>query len=325
MINASSDCREITLQEMAERLKILRRVVLCCHVSPDGDTVGSATALAQALRRLGMEVVLAVDDVVPHNLLFLPCADEFKSFAEDETICADALVVIDASSYDRIGNVALAVEAPLLLNIDHHRTNTRFADYLYVDDKAAATAEIIYELLPHLGVMPDKEIATSLFTGIYTDTGSFKYSNTTQKTFQIAGALLAAGVDPGYVSDRVEAKSRKTVTALSRVLQTITFIADGRVSYVEIAPELYDKEVDSDTFISYPRYTEGVEIAALFKQVNENVTRCSLRSKNVDVSKIAFSLGGGGHAKASGLTIDGDLTKAKSVVLPLLCRALKNL
>ena len=310
----SNNC---TLAETAKLLKEAGKMVIVSHISPDGDTLGSSLALAHALRMLGKEVMLNVDDDIPSVFSFLPGIGEYMRFAPDDSVPADLLIVIDASSADRAGNAMNVVKARSVLNIDHHKTNTHFADYLYLNSDAAATAEIIYSLLLELGTELNTEIATCIYEGLYTDTGSFKYSNTTSRTLSIASALLTYGVNPSLISDNMEVKSRSQVEMLGKVLETLTFLRDGKIAYVEVAPELYDYNVDTDTFVSYPRYIEGVEVALLFKQVEENLTRVSFRSKQVDVAKIALSFGGGGHQKASGCSIHAPLKEAESVVLPV--------
>ena len=309
--------KNCTLAETAKLLKEAGKMVIVSHISPDGDTLGSSLALAHALRMLGKEVMLNVDDDIPSVFSFLPGIGEYMRFSPDDSVPADLLIVIDASSADRAGNAMNVVKARSVLNIDHHKTNTHFADYLYLDSDAAATAEIIYSLLLELGTELNTEIATCIYEGLYTDTGSFKYSNTTSRTLSIASALLTYGVNPSLISDNMEVKSRSQVEMLGKVLETLTFLRDGKIAYVEVAPELYDYNVDTDTFVSYPRYIEGVEVALLFKQVEENLTRVSFRSKQVDVAKIALSFGGGGHQKASGCSIHAPLKEAESVVLPV--------
>ena len=309
--------KNCTLAETAKLLKEAGKMVIVSHISPDEDTLGSSLALAHALRMLGKEVMLNVDDDIPSVFSFLPGIGEYMRFAPDDSVPADLLIVIDASSADRAGNAMNVVKARSVLNIDHHKTNTHFADYLYLDSDAAATAEIIYSLLLELGTELNTEIATCIYEGLYTDTGSFKYSNTTSRTLSIASALLTYGVNPSLISDNMEVKSRSQVEMLGKVLETLTFLRDGKIAYVEVAPELYDYNVDTDTFVSYPRYIEGVEVALLFKQVEENLTRVSFRSKQVDVAKIALSFGGGGHQKASGCSIHAPLKEAESIVLPV--------
>ena len=138
--------KNCTLAETAKLLKEAGKMVIVSHISPDGDTLGSSLALAHALRMLGKEVMLNVDDDIPSVFSFLPGIGEYMRFAPDDSVPADLLIVIDASSADRAGNAMNVVKARSVLNIDHHKTNTHFADYLYLDSDAAATAEIIYSL-----------------------------------------------------------------------------------------------------------------------------------------------------------------------------------
>ena len=307
--------KNCSLAETGELLKAAKKLVIVSHVSPDGDTLGSSLALMHALCMLGKEVIMNVDDDISTVYSFLPGIAEYRRFAPEESVDADLLVIVDASSADRAGNALDVVKSPAVLNIDHHKTNTRFADYLYLDSDAAATAEIIYSLLLEMGIKLTRDIATCIYEGIYTDTGSFKYSNTTSRTLKTAAALLNYGVNPSLISDNMELKSRSQVEMLRKVLETLTFLKDGKIAYIEIPLELYDHNVETDTFISYPRYVEGVEIALLFKQVEANLTRVSFRSKEIDVAKVALSFGGGGHKKASGCSIYAPLKEAEKVVL----------
>ena len=307
--------KNCSLAETGELLKAAKKLVIVSHVSPDGDTLGSSLALMHALCMLGKEVIMNVDDDISTVYSFLPGIAEYRRFAPEESVDADLLVIVDASSADRAGNAMDVVKSPAVLNIDHHKTNTRFADYLYLDSDAAATAEIIYSLLLEMGIKLTRDIATCIYEGIYTDTGSFKYSNTTSRTLKTAAALLNYGVNPSLISDNMELKSRSQVEMLRKVLETLTFLKDGKIAYIEIPLELYDHNVETDTFISYPRYVEGVEIALLFKQVEANLTRVSFRSKEIDVAKVALSFGGGGHKKASGCSIYAPLKEAEKVIL----------
>jgi len=299
--------KHCSLQETAALLQAANKIVLCSHVSPDGDTLGSALSLMKALQKLGKDVIVTVDDEISKVYKFLPGIESFVRFQNDERIAADLLVVIDASSLDRAGNVSQCVSAPKTLNIDHHISNTEYADYLYLDTAAAATGEIMYELIDTLGIEVDLEMATCIYTALYTDCGSFKYSNTMPKTMRIAAALLEIGVKPNEISDSMEIKPRSNIEMLTKVLETLTFDADGKIAYISINNEMYDKDVDTDTFISYPRYIEGVEVAIMFKAVEKAVTRVSMRSRNLDVSEIAITFGGGGHLR--GGLVGGDVRK----------------
>ena len=299
-----------------------KKFVLCPHVSPDGDALGSTLALKLALEKAGKKVTLLVDDDVPTAFGFLPQIDTFAKPAEGKVLEADLLVVLDASSLDRIGKVADAVKAQAIVNIDHHISNTQFADYLYLNTEAAATAEILCSLVEKLGITPYKDLATCLYTGIYTDCGSFRFGNTTPVTMRAAAKLLEYGAKPNEISDALGTHTRANIEMLGKVLQTLTFYNGGAVSTIEINSDLYDKNVNTDNFIGFARYIEGVDVAVLFKAVEPDKTRVSMRSQNTDVAEIALSFGGGGHIRAAGCTVELPLAEAKQKVLEAIGKAL---
>ena len=314
--------KNCTLEEIAALLLAQDKLVLCPHVSPDGDALGSTLALKMALEKAGKKVTVMVDDDVPKAFGFLPQIDCFVKPADGEVLEADLLVVLDASSLDRIGKVAQAVKAKAVANIDHHISNTQFADYLYLNTEAAATAEILCNLVEKLGITPDKDLATCLYTGIYTDCGSFRYANTTPGTMRAAAKLLEYGARPNEISDALGTNTRANIEMLGKVLQTLAFYNDGKISTLEINSDLYDKDVNTDNFISFARYIEGVDVAVLFKAVEPAVTRVSMRSQDTDVAAIALSFGGGGHIRAAGCTVELPLEQAKAKVLETIGKAL---
>lgn len=314
--------KNCTLEEIAALLLAQDKLILCPHVSPDGDALGSTLALKMALEKAGKKVTVMVDDDVPKAFGFLPQIDCFVKPADGEVLEADLLVVLDASSLDRIGKVAQAVKAKAVANIDHHISNTQFADYLYLNTEAAATAEILCNLVEKLGITPDKDLATCLYTGIYTDCGSFRYANTTPGTMRAAAKLLEYGARPNEISDALGTNTRANIEMLGKVLQTLAFYNDGKISTLEINSDLYDKDVNTDNFISFARYIEGVDVAVLFKAVEPAVTRVSMRSQDTDVAAIALSFGGGGHVRAAGCTVELPLEQAKAKVLEAIGKAL---
>ncbi len=308
----------ITLAETGALLMAAKKIALVCHVSPDSDTLGSALGLMLKLEQLGKETVILVDDYIGTEFKFLPCIERCVRPQDGENIYVDILAVIDSSTFDRIGLAGKVVKAPIILNIDHHISNTQFADYLYLDTEAAATGEIMCDLFEAMNWKYNLETATCFYAAISTDCGFFKYSNTKPKTMMRAAELLSAGVRPNEISDAIEMKSRATIELLAKVLTTLSFEYSGKVAYITISNDLYDKSIQTDSFVSYPRYIEGVEVAVMFKAVEQKVTRVSLRSSNVDVSKIATKFGGGGHLRAAGCTINSPIEEAKKQLLTAL-------
>lgn len=314
--------KKINLLETGNMLLAAQKIVLCCHVSPDGDTLGSALGLARLLEQRGKEVTVFVDDDINKSLSFIPGIDKVQRPEAGVIVEADLFVVVDASSFDRVGICNEVVKAPVLLNIDHHISNTEFADYLYLDAEAAAAGEIMCDLFEAMGWEYDEAIAVDFYTAITTDCGSFRYSNTTSKTMQRAAKLLDYGVKPNEISDMLDIRSRKTTELLAKVLPSLTFDYEGKVAHITITNDLYDKEAQTDSFVSYPRYIEGVEVAIMFKAVEPEVTRVSMRSSNVDVASVALSFGGGGHLRAAGCTIYAPVEEAKAQLLAAIGKAL---
>ena len=314
--------KKINLLETGNMLLAAQKIVLCCHVSPDGDTLGSALGLARFLEQQGKEVVVFADDHINKSLSFIPGIEKVQRPEEGVLVEADLFVVVDASSFDRVGICNEVVKAPVLLNIDHHISNTEFADYLYLDAEAAAAGEIMCDLFEAMGWEYDEAIATDFYTAITTDCRSFRYSNTTSKTMQRAAKLLDYGVKPNEISDMLDVRSRKTTELLAKVLPSLTFDYEGKVAHITITNDLYDKEAQTDSFVSYPRYIEGVEVAIMFKAVEPEVTRVSMRSSNVDVASVALSFGGGGHLRAAGCTIYAPVEEAKAQLLAVVGKAL---
>lgn len=305
----------ITLQEAGKLLLEAKKIALTTHVSPDGDCLGSSLGLYHFLKALGKEVLVLTDDLPNKSLSFLPGSEVIIRPVEGEIIEVDLHCVIDASSFDRIGICNQVVKAPVLMNIDHHVSNTRFADVLYLDAKAAAVGEIMCDLFRAMGWTPSRESAICFYTAMMTDSGSFRYSCTTSKTMHNAAELLDYGVVPNDISDALDVRSRDTAELFKKVLGTLTFRFDGKVAYMYITNEWYNKNTDTDSFVNYARYIEGVDVAVMFKAVEKDVTRVSMRSTKTDVAAIALLFEGGGHVRAAGATIRKPLGEAIELLM----------
>lgn len=314
--------KELTLQETGTMLMTATKIALCTHVSPDGDTLGSALGLARFLRQQGKEVIVFCDDLINKSFAWMPEIDTVKRPENDVIVNVDLLVVIDASSFDRIGAVKDTVQYKTLLNIDHHISNDHFAEYLYLDAEAAATGEIMCDLFQAMNWKMDADSANCFYTAIGTDCGFFRFANTTAKTMRAAAMLLEWGAKPNVISDALDVRARETVELLGKVLPSLTFVADGRIAYLTIPHDLYDKAVNTDSFVSYPRTIEGVDVAIMFKAVEENVTRVSMRSKKTNVADIALRFGGGGHIRAAGCSIDAPVGEARKLLLAELAQVM---
>jgi phosphoesterase RecJ-like protein len=310
--------------------RILRekdRFLVACHENPEGDAIGSELALALALRKMGKTATVLNADPVPGNLLFLPGADTVV-FEEDGSRY-DVAVVLDCGSPERTGRVAPELrKCPLLVNIDHHRTNGDRGELSLVDPDAAATGLLIHRVLSAMGYDICLDVATNIYVAVLTDTGSFHYSSSSPEAFEVAGEMVRRGVDPWAVAERVyETQSAHRLRLLGRVLESLEVSAGGKVASITTMREtLREFAAGKDAlegFINYPRSIVGVEVAVSFREEEGDVFRVSFRSKGrVDVSAVAARFGGGGHRNAAGCTVPGAFPDVKRKVLEALAAVL---
>jgi phosphoesterase RecJ-like protein len=297
-------------------------ILIASHESPDADTLGSALALYLFLKKKGKRVSVGCKDKVPHFIDFLPHVEEVIKLPTQEVY--DLAIVVDASGFYRIDAEVKAVKRA---RIDHHIGGEFYGEWDYIDYSEPATASIIYKLLKSWDKdCIDQEIAQCLYSGLATDTGFFRYPNTTAEVFEMAKELVQLGADPykTYVMFS-ERESLNKMKLISKVLETLTCYEDGLVAGITILDRFF-KETgteysDSEGLVSYPRSIEGIEVAfALVERSDEGVFKVSLRSKGkVDVAKIAERLGGGGHKYASGCKIKAqDYQSALEMVLSVI-------
>ena len=312
----------ITLKEAAEKIKAANKILITAHVQPDGDAIGSTLALMQMLQSLGKPAQIFIDDTVRKNLHALPHFEEIRRPVDGEKFDADLMIVLD-TSIDRLGNVRKLTDAPIL-NIDHHVTNSGEGVELYVEKKAAATCEIVFKLARELNATITPEIATCLYTGLATDTGFFQFSNTRAETLAVASELIRCGVSPHFISEQLESKSLAEVRGLSAALNSLKMFYGDKVAGM-ILDHATAKTFDStEGFIDEIRVIETVDVAFLITEKAPNFCRVSMRSKGVDVSKIAARLGGGGHIRAAGCTLKTTLDEAEKILVAAIGNAIRN-
>ena len=308
---------EVSIADSATLLNKANNIILTAHIHPDGDALGSLFALYSFLSAQGKQVRILLDDEVPRAFYFLHGWEKVEK-PEGIVHTADLLVVLDASDLERIGKVSEVIKAPIL-NLDHHISNVKFADYWYIDSQAAATGEIIFKIFKEVNANITPSMAEALFTAIATDCGFFRYANTSAQTLKIAAELVELGAQPHVISERLETKPRAVIEMLPKVLETLEIIDCGDAGNIATIVLNYDAitklKDDTEGFINYPRNIDGVEIAIMFKEADDNSVRVSLRSKTADVSKLALSFGGGGHARAAGCTVAEPLDRAKTLVV----------
>ncbi|MBC7340655.1 MAG: bifunctional oligoribonuclease/PAP phosphatase NrnA [Firmicutes bacterium] len=298
-----------------------RRFLLPLHLSPDGDSAGSVLALALLIERLGKEAVVSYErDPLPPLYAFLPGSDRVVAL---ERVRGDfsAALFLDMTDPGRAGEgTRRRVEGLTLVNIDHHPTNSGFGDVCYVDPEAPAVGEMLVAVAGELGVPLDAEVATCLYVALMTDTGSFQYDNATPRAFRAAARLVEAGAQPADIARRVyESRSPAQLRLLHLALATLEVEAGGRVAHMSLTREMMAQAgatvAETDGLINYPRSLAGVEVAVLFREEEDGRIKVGFRSRHLDVGRLAASLGGGGHARASGCVLPGPLPAARDLVL----------
>jgi len=322
--------------EVIEKIKEGNKFLVASHVNPEGDAVGSLLGLTLALREMGKDVTPYLEDPVPGIYDFLPGSE---TIVHDLTDIGpfDCVFAVDCGVKDRLGkNFATFDHGGLLINLDHHATNNNYGDINVVAADASATGEVIYDLCMAAGLKISKETAINLYVAIHTDTGSFRYSCTTAKSLIAAGELVNCGADPGDISMRVyENYPSVRFCLLALVLSTLEVIkacGEGRggdIATLTVTKDMFDTtkaEVDqADGFVNYARGIEGVEVGVLFRECPDGEFKISLRSKSyMDVGAVAMDLGGGGHARAAGCTVKGNLAEVKENVLGVVNEAMKK-
>ena len=315
---------QIDLKEAAAKIQAANNIIVTAHINPDGDAIGSSLALMLILKVLGKNVRVFIDDNIPPNFGILPHVGDIEHPIEiNETeIQADLLVILDTQP-DRIGRVLNLVKAPIL-NIDHHITNEgKTVDWLYLNDNAAASCEIIFDLSQYLPIKINEEIAHCLYTGLATDTGFFNYANTRPSTLRAAASLIEAGVKPNVIAEEMERKSLADFKGLAETLKTVEFFNDGKVCGLFVSEEIAHLVDSTEGIIDLIRVIDGVEVAFLLTCKEKNLCRVSMRSRTVDVSAIARSLGGGGHIRAAGCTIKTPFAEAKQIIVNAIGKAIE--
>ncbi len=289
------------------------------HVHPDGDVLGTLLALGLSLEAAGWSVTYAGPHPVPEVLAFLPGAARWQVWSAPPH-AFDVIVLTDCPNPDRTEGLLDGTRgaASRVLNIDHHPDNRGYGTVNWIDPSAAATGEMVFDLIRALGHRVSPEIALNLFTAIHTDTGSFRYSNTTTRTFRIAAELTASGADPALVSDRLyQRRAPGALGTLGEVLRRVRVSEDGRVAWLAVPHGLCSEAfLAAEDLVTYPRSIEGVEVALLLREEAGGLVKASLRGKGqVAVNRIAHRFGGGGHENAAGCTLRATLEEATAALL----------
>lgn len=323
--------RDTKFAEIGRVLREHNKFAVLSHVRPDGDALGSTLALALSLKGLGKEVRAWNEEGMLEKYNFLAQA-ELLTQPPSEPEDFDVVVALDTAVQNRLGTTTSAVRhAKLWINIDHHPSNPRYGDLVYIDPTAPATGQILFEFLTNQNFPITPEIAENLYAAISTDTGSFQYPNTTARTFEIAAELVRCGVEVGRISQLLyENFPRRRIELLRELLGTMQFGCDGKLAWFSLsqaaALALGVIPEDNEGLIDHLRATRGVIAAIFFEELPDGKVRVSMRSKNeaVDVCAICTQFGGGGHVLAAGARVCGTLPEVEKKIVKQACAAIER-
>lgn len=304
-------------RELVSVLKKEKVFLLAAHLSPDGDAIGSALALADALESIGKEVHVYNKDLIPESYRFMPGYKRFRSGLKKSLSQKPVLVLLDCNSPERAGLEQYSFRKSVV--IDHHATETDFGDIRWVVPSAAATGLMVFYLVEAMGVRVTRDMAINLYTAIAVDTGTFRYSNTSAEVLRASTELVEAGASPAAISECLyERWEENRFDLLVMTLKNLEIKSDVAVMHVtkDMLEKTGTKPEDTENFSNLPRMIKSVKIAALFRDMGNGFWKVSLRSKGkVNVAKIAELYGGGGHMNAAGFRTRDSLKSAKEKLL----------
>ncbi|RAP76217.1 DHH family phosphoesterase [Paenibacillus montanisoli] len=318
------------LQAALDFIRDGNRFLVVSHVQPDGDAISSTLTVGWLLRQLGKQAVMMNEGAVPVRMQFLDASAEIVNYSKqlpNETY--DRIIAIDCADSRRIGRVKeIFAESAQLLNIDHHPTNDAFGTVNLIRVDAAATVEILYDLIEFGAIPFNREAATAIYTGLLTDTGGFRYSNTTPRVMQAASRMLEEDVAGHWIANHLlEQMTKPQLLLLQRGLNRLAFSDDNRIAWLYVAfadmAETGAVGDDLEGLVNYALNVEGVDVGILFKETENGDVKVSMRSSGkADVAAIAQSFGGGGHVRASGCRLEQPMQDAMSTVIQAVSEAL---
>lgn len=315
--------------EIAQALRDHQSFIILSHVRPDGDAIGSQLALGHALEQMGKTVYYVNEDGLPDNMAFLPHSENVVK-PQGVVLDVEVAIALDCANKPRLGAQALlaASKAKLWINIDHHISNDGYGDMNYIDAASPATGQILYHLIVDENLPFSSVTRDAIYVAVSTDTGSFQYGSTTADTYEMAAELVRRGLEVGQINAKTyDSHPYRRIELLRYLLNTLEMNENKTVaSWIlpfEVKGELGLMPDDSEGLIDMIRAIEGVQVAAFFEELEDATIRVSMRSKNkaVNVCEIAQSFGGGGHAMAAGIRMEGTMEHCRARVLAALSHA----
>ncbi len=316
--------------KIIDTLKNENQFYLISHMLPDGDSIGSLLGMGLGLRKIGKEVTLLTPGHIPNKYKFLEGSGivSHNGSIDNSEI---AVIVLDSSDPERLDLFKDSVmQSRMIINIDHHVTNQRFGHLNYVDDTASATGEIVFGLLKELDIELDYQIAEALYVAISTDTGSFKYENTTSLTHQVISSLLESGINPGVISQKLfDERPYTYYILLKEALSTLELYENRTVAVMTLSKDVRERSGattdDLEGIVNFSRNIEGIELGILFYVESDSDVKVGFRSRSLDASELAGRLNGGGHIRAAGCRMQGDFESVKQRVMSEAFKMVKEL
>lgn len=304
--------------------------LVTAHQNADGDAYGAALATARILEALNKRCTIVLpDDPVDRKYEFMPGWDKIIPWSKDLKLKFDAAIAVDVSSRKRIaGPAELFPESETILKIDHHPFEEDFAAVTVESTEASSASILVYYLACHMGLPVDRELALVIYTGIVYDNGNFMNANTGREDFEVAAALIAAGVKPQQVANELHfSNNLPSLQAVGAGLQSMELWLEGQVGWIFLPQEIASAEPrpDTESLANYSVSVQGCQIGVFARQVENNLIKVSLRSRgNADVCQIARFFGGGGHRQAAGCAFEGTVDEFKKQLKPQLSKSLKS-
>ena len=309
------------IQKIVKLLEKSEKVLITSHKDPDGDSIGSQLAWEGFVSSLGKETRIMNEGPIPSKFLFLDGEKRIITDKNKYDFIPDLTFVLECSNLERIGWVKEFLSLDNMVNLDHHPDNCEFGKINLIDQNASALGELLYHIFAHLKFPISSQVATWLYTSILTDTGRFRFSNTTPECLELCADLIRKGADPKYITRQIYFNFSETyLKLLGQLLQKMELFLDKKVGFLTITRQMLDEYKatyeDTEGIVDYSLFMGSVQVGVLFKELSENKTKVSLRSQNnFDVCKLAKFFGGGGHKNAAGCKVDADLVTAKQKVL----------
>lgn len=318
------DLNTVYYEEIRDCIKKGDDFLITTHINPDGDSISSILLLSIILDHLDKNYIIVIDKPLPEKFNFLPFIENISIYNDiAEGFTCENFVALDASDLNRLGRLkGIAEKSKNVINIDHHPSNVLYGDINLVESDKSSAVEIVYKLFQLFNIPLSKEIAIIVYTGIMCDTGRFLFPNTNYNSLKISAEMVKAGAQPNYIGKKIYYRiSKETMFTLSNALSTLEFNFENKVSSIYLLNnDLYNNEnLDTEGFVDYLMKIDGTEVQIFLHEVKADLFKVSFRSNSyIDVNKVAGYFNGGGHLRASGCYISGNIQNVKNRILKVI-------